>query len=299
MNEHPITEPGLVDLHSHTNESDGTFTPAELIAAASAARLSALAITDHDTFSGYDIAKPLAAAAKLQLICGIELNSKLVLKPGTHRSAHVLAYFPGGQAGSAFLEWLQAQRAERRQRNSALAERLQNEGMDVTLEEVERLGRSLAGRPHFAKLLVKKGYATDTEEAFQRFIGEEAPTFVDRQSPTTETVIDVIRGGGGIPVLAHPVRLWLSHDATEERVIQRLAAAGLIGLEVAHSDQDAALQAYYQQLAKKYKLLPSGGSDFHGDLKPDIQLGSGRNGNVQAPRSFLDGLLSANIAVTA
>jgi 3',5'-nucleoside bisphosphate phosphatase len=278
---------GLIDLHSHTNESDGSFSPEQLIATAAAVGLDALAITDHDTFAGYEKALPFAQQSGLDLVRGIELNSRLELKQRT-RYVHVLGYFPFGDPLPAFGEWLSGQREDRRNRNRRLAENLQRKGVDVTLEEVEARGKSLAGRPHFARVLVEKGYAADADDAFEKYIGEDAPTFVERQSQTSEEVIQLVRAGGGVPVIAHPIRLGLSHDEAEREVLLRLKDAGLLGLEVYHSEHPADLQRYYARLAGELDLLPTGGSDFHGAPKPDIGLGTGRRYNVQVPRAFLD-----------
>ncbi len=127
------------------------------------------------------------------------------------------------------------------------------------------------------------------EEAFRRYLGEEAPSYVERDSKTTEEVIALALQGGGIPVVAHPIRIGLAR-AVEHDVLGRLKDAGLVGLEVCHSDHPPALQAYYQTLADEFGLLPTGGSDFHGAVKPDIELGTGRAGNVRAPLAFLEGL---------
>jgi 3',5'-nucleoside bisphosphate phosphatase len=283
---------GLIDLHSHTNESDGTLTPAELVSLAKRAGLEALAITDHDTFSGYEKARVFAGEKGLDLVRGIELNSRLNLTKSRHISVHMLGYFPGGEPLPSFTEWLLTQRQDRRDRNRRLAESLQRKGVAVTLEEVEVLGKSLAGRPHFARVLVEKGYAKDFDDAFRKYIGEEAPTYVERQSLTTEEVIELMRAGGGIPVIAHPIRLSLPHNHVEKELLQRLKEAGLVGLEVYHSEHSPELQRYYVNLAEELDLLPTGGSDFHGGPKPDIVLGRGRNGNISVPVSFLDRMRS-------
>ena len=161
--------------------------------------------------------------------------------------------------------------------------------MDITLQEVEARGRTLAGRPHFARLLVEKGYVANFEDAFEKYLGEEAPSYVERESKTTEEVINLARQGGGIPVVAHPIRIGLAR-AVEHDVLTDLKQAGLVGLEVYHSDHPPALQAYYRDLAAELDLLPTGGSDFHGTVKPDIELGSGRAHNVNVPLEFLEGL---------
>jgi predicted metal-dependent phosphoesterase TrpH len=279
---------GFVDLHSHTNESDGTLTPAELVFLAKRIGLSAIAITDHDTFAGYEKAQPVAAEAGFDLLRGIELNSRL--SPAiddNQRHVHVLAYFPSGAPVSDFSVWLAEEQDDRRTRNRRLIEALQKRGIEIALEEVESRGRSMAGRPHFARILVEKGYAADSDDAFQRYIGETAPSYIERQSQTTEEAIQIIRAGGGIPVVAHPVRLSLPQDV-ERQVFQQLKNAGLLGVEVYHSEHPPDLQAHYLRLADDLKLLPTGGSDFHGAVKPGVELGTGLNHNIRVPREFLD-----------
>lgn len=278
----------LIDLHSHTTASDGTFAPAELVSLAVQTGLSALAITDHDTFEGYEEARPFGQNAGLDVIRGIELNSRLILNgEGRNRAVHLLGYFPAGEPSSSFTSWLAGEQENRRQRNQRLAQSLQQRGVHVTLEEVEARGKSLAGRPHFARIIVEKGYARNSDEAFRKYLGENAPTYVERESKTTEQGICIIRSGGGVPVIAHPIRLSLSRDL-ERQVLIRLKEAGLLGLEVYHSEHPPELQAHYRQLAEELDLLPTGGSDFHGAVKPGIELGTGMNGNLRVPFEFLD-----------
>jgi hypothetical protein len=157
---------------------------------------------------------------------------------------------------------------------------------------VEEIGRSVTGRPHFARILVEKGYARDSDDAFRKYIGEDSPGFIERDGVTTETAIEAVCLGGGIPVVAHPVRLSLAGRIEEREMLRRLKRVGLVGLEVIHSDQSAELQQYYYSLARALELLPTGGSDFHGALKPRVQLGRGVESNVRVPASFLDTLRS-------
>lgn len=283
----PISLAGFIDLHSHTNESDGTLTPAELVSLAKRIGLDAIAITDHDTFTGYEKACPFAREANLDVLCGIELNSRLYLETDEDRRyVHILSYFPEAPL-SQFREWLAGEQEDRRTRNRRLIQALQDRGIEITLEEVEARGRSMAGRPHFARILVEKGYAADSDDAFHRYLGETAPSYVERESQTTEEAIQITRSGGGIPVIAHPVRLSLPRDV-ERDVFLRLKDAGLLGLEVYHSEHSPELQRYYQRLADELDLLPTGGSDFHGAAKPGVKLGRGTNNNVRVPREFLD-----------
>jgi 3',5'-nucleoside bisphosphate phosphatase len=280
----------FIDLHSHTTASDGSLTPAELVAIGKLSDLAALGITDHDTFDGYKQALRHAQAAGLELICGIELNSRLVL-PGSNSPiyVHVLGYFLDGQPSASFRSWLAGERDDRRNRNLRLVEALRKRDVDISLEEVEARGRSLAGRTHFAHILVNKGYAQNSEDAFRRYLGETAPTYVERQSLSTAEVVRLIREGGGIPSVAHPVRLRLSRQQEREALIG-LKNAGLLALEIYHSDHPPELQAYYRQLAEELDLVPTGGSDFHGSAKPDIALGTGLRGNLRVPLQFLNRL---------
>jgi hypothetical protein len=280
--------PGFIDLHAHTNESDGSLAPGELVALAQRTGLAALAITDHDTFAGYEKAIVLARDGGLDLVRGIELNSRLHLaEDEPARYVHVLAYFPHDEPSADFHEWLNQQRMDRRSRNRKLAQALQERGVAITLEEVEARGRSLAGRPHFARILVEKGYAKNSDDAFRRYIGEEAPSYVQRESKTTEEVVRSIALSAGVPVIAHPIRIGLT-PAQEREIFLHLKQAGLVGLEAYHSEHSAERQAHYRDLAKELELLPTGGSDFHGDLKPDIGLGTGFHGNVRVPSAVLD-----------
>ncbi|MGH9640116.1 MAG: PHP domain-containing protein, partial [Bryobacteraceae bacterium] len=272
---------GFIDLHTHTTASDGTLTPDELLKLASDIGLDALAITDHDTFAGFEQAATIAPDS-LQVIRGIELNSRLKLVDGGFRSAHVLGFFPSHEPSREFVHWLEEQRLERRMRNEKLLESLRSRGVDISLQEVEKRGKTLTGRVHFARVLIDKGYAADTEDAFRRFLGEDAPSFVERQSYTAEDTVRIIRSGGGIPVLAHPIRLALG-EVAERSVVEHLKASGMAGLEIYHSEQPPQAQARYRKLAEELDLLPTGGSDFHGRVKPTTELGRGVNDNIRVP----------------
>lgn len=281
----------MIDLHSHTDESDGSLKPRELIDLAVRTGLEALAISDHDTFTGYLEALPWAKQAGLDLVRAIELNSRVEGNGG--RSVHILAYFPFREPAQEFIVWLNETRRERNERNEKLITSLQGSGVDITLAEVEAKGRSLTSRPHFARVLMDKGYANSMDDAFHRFLGEDAASYVQRESLTTPETVALVRRTGGIPVVAHPIRLNMPRQA-ERRFLLEAKEAGLMGLEVFHSEHSADLQQYYLGLAEDLELLPTGGSDFHGPtVKPDIELGTGRNGNIRVPLAFLDGLRAA------
>jgi predicted metal-dependent phosphoesterase TrpH len=277
----------VIDLHSHTNESDGTFTPFELVELAVERGVEALAISDHDTFAGYDQALPLARSRGLDLVCGIELSTR---SPGTKgRAVHLLAYFLRQPPPAEFRAWLDELIEGRRDRNRRLVASLREKGVDIELGEVERLGRTLTGRPHFARVLIDKGHAANYEDAFRRYLGETAPTFVERYAPDVPVAIKRVLDAGGLPVLAHPIRLGMG-DPAEETFMRELRDAGLRGIEVFHSDHRPADMERYGAIARKYNLLVTGGSDFHGDIKPQILLGTGYNGNLNIPISVLNDL---------
>ena len=269
----------MIDLHSHTNASDGTDAPARLVELALERNIEALAITDHDTFSGFDEALPMARDRGLDLVCGVELSCKF-----EEKSPHLLAYFPLGSVDAAFRQWVNGILHSRRQRNQALIEQLQKLGVNIELKEVEAVGRSITGRPHFARVLIEKGYATDRQDAFDRYIGETGSAFVERQGPTFEDALANIHSSGGVSSLAHPIRLGLSSNPDKEAALfDRLRGLGLDALEVWHTDHKPALVKRYFAYAERRGMLMTGGSDYHGDNKPNARLGG-----VMAPVELLE-----------
>ena len=256
--------------------------------------LEALAITDHDTFAGYYAASLPARANGLDLVCGIELGTRL---PGQREfQIHLLGYFLNEPPSPEFHAWLAGLQAERRERNVHLIEKLKLNGVDIELSEVEAVGRTLTGRPHFARVLVEKGYASSVQDAFRRYLGESAPSYVERHGPHAATGIQQVIAGGGLPVLAHPVRLGIRDPEAEQAVIGELRDAGLGGIEVYHSDHQPNDVERYLRLAKVLDLAVTGGSDFHGEAKPSIALGTGFQGNLNVPCSVLEKLRKKSIA---
>ena len=277
----------MIDLHSHTDRSDGTFTPAELVAEAKRVGLSALAITDHDTFSGYDTAAPLAEEAGLELICGIELSTRYM-----GQSVHLLGYFPVTPPSDEFRKWLDFMLAMRRDRNNRLITKLQSLGIAITLEDVETEGRTLTGRPHFARVLVDKGYAKDIQNAFDLYLDESARGFVQRQEVPMDEALERILKSGGVPSLAHPIRVAKNNWDKLAEYVEDLAGSGLRAVEVFHSDHSPENVSYYGSLAERFNLGVTGGSDFHGANKPLISLGTGKRNNLHVPDAVLENLKS-------
>ena len=274
----------MIDLHSHTDESDGTFSPADLVQEARGVGIEVLAITDHDTFSGYDSALPLARAAGIELVCGIELSTKL-----HGHSVHLLGYFLKPDRVAAIREWVLDMQASRRDRNTRLAARLRELGFDITLEEAEARGRGMTGRPHFAQIMVEKGYVGNLRQAFDEYLDESATGYVFRREPQLAEAVARIREAGGIASLAHPVRV----NGDIPALLPELCDAGLNAIEAYHSDHERKDVELYLRLAARYALLVTGGSDFHGSVKPGVRLGTGCNGNLDVPREVFERLLAA------
>jgi predicted metal-dependent phosphoesterase TrpH len=272
----------MVDLHTHTDESDGSLRPLELVEAAKQAGLEALAITDHDTFAGFEQA---AGAGGLRLIRGIELNTKL-----EGRSVHLLAYFTNGEPKPEFTRWLGDMVDARRDRNRRLIEKLHTLGIEIELAEVEALGRTLTGRPHFARVLVEKGYAANRNEAFNKYVGETGDAFVERESPAFEEAVRLIAESGGISSLAHPIRLGKRDATAEERFLAGLRTTGLDAIEVYHSDHKLHDIDRYRGIAQRHGFSATGGSDFHGSYKPNVRLGYAANGLLRVPPAVLAAL---------
>ena len=264
----------MIDLHSHTNESDGTCSPAQLVDEAARAGVTVLGITDHDTFSGYDQAREPARAAGVDLLCGIELSTKLHGK-----SVHLLGYFPADDKLPQFREWILDQQVARKERNVRLVARLRELGFDITLAEAEARGRGMTGRPHFAAIMLEKGYVKSLRQAFDDYLDESAIGYVYRREPQFAEGVAVIREAGGIASLAHPVRVREDVPA----IMPELCDAGLNAIEAYHSDHGPRDTELYLGLARQYGLLVTGGSDFHGTVKPGVALGSGCGGNLNIP----------------
>lgn len=290
----------MIDLHTHTTASDGSVSPPDLVRQAVQCGLEALAITDHDTLEGCDESAPGAADLGLELIVGIELSTRLeselveLVKPwlGSHRlpSIHLLGYFVAAPPAS-FRSWILAHQESRRKRNRELVEKLRGFGFDITMAEVSRLGGKLIGRPHFAKLLVQKGYVRNRQDAFDLYLADTAGAAVERDEPGLAESIRVLRRNFAVPVLAHPARLPFGNDKDALRVLlDALCSAGLQGLEVWHSEHSPAHQALLERFARLFDLEATGGSDFHGSHKPTIALGTGINGNVCVPKAQLDSM---------
>jgi 3',5'-nucleoside bisphosphate phosphatase len=271
----------MIDLHTHTTESDGTLNSIELIIAAQRANLEAIAITDHDTFAGYDSAHDFAAYLKIDLICGIEASAKF-----QGQSVHILGYFLGSKPSDQMRLWVKQLQQARHARNEQLVERLGSEGLRISLSEVYERGGKLPGRPHFAALLADKGYVKSPQQAFEYYLGETAVCFVSREEPDLAECVKQISKAGGLSSLAHPLRVTRESAQLKQR-LQSMKDQGLDALEVYYSEHSDGDTALLLSLASSLGLAITGGSDFHGAVKPQVRLGTGVNGRMHVPVQVL------------
>lgn len=274
----------MIDLHAHSMHSDGTLTPTELIAAARAAGLSALALTDHDTVSGLPEFVAAARGGAVRAVPGVEISA--AFEPG---AMHLLGY--GFRWDDPALNALLARmRAGRTERNREILERLAERGMPLEIAEVLVFaGGDSVGRPHIARAMIARGYVKNGEEAFERWLAKGRPAYAPRYRPAPEEALAAIAAAGGVGVLAHPISLRLD-GAELVALIRRLRDAGLRGIEVWHPEHAAARRRRYIKLARDHGLAATGGSDFHGGAKPAIRLGRGF-GNLRVPDEALTRLL--------
>lgn len=257
----------LCDLHTHTTASDGQYTPAELVELAKRRGLDLLAVTDHDTIAGVDEAMEAGKVLDLEVIRGVELSAR------EHPNFHILGYdFRAGDTELARLcEKLRAGRDDRKYR---IVDFLREKGIEIDLAEVEKLaGGEVIARPHFAQVLVRRGYVSTNREAFDRYLDTgEFRQKVRRFKADARTCVEAIKSAGGKASLAHPYQMGLPDGELEELVAQ-LKSWGLDAIECYYPKYGLSQQEFYLQLTEKYHLHRTGGSDFHGEkVKPDVKL---------------------------
>jgi predicted metal-dependent phosphoesterase TrpH len=279
--------PRRADLHTHTTASDGTLSPRELVTKAARAGLAAVAVTDHDVTFGAAEAVSAGAELGVEVIPGVEVSAEW--PPG---QMHVLGLWID-PADAAFNRWLAAILGGRNERNRRIVGRLRELGVDIDLAEVEAVaGEGAVGRPHIAQVLIAKGAAADHRQAFDRYLAKGSAAYFDRLRATPAEAVERIHAAGGLAVLAHP-HYCGARDAAELGVwVGQLRDAGLDGIEVRYSTFSAAHRRTAEALARRFDLLPSGGSDFHGAAKPAIRLGVGR-GDLVVPAEWVEGMKEA------
>lgn len=279
-----------IDLHIHSTASDGTFTPAELLAMAVTAGLGAIAITDHDSIAGSREALLEGVPAGLGFLTGVEISAEPPPSYPGSGSIHILGYAIrlDDPELNRTLEKLQE---ARKNRNPEIVRNLKRLGIAISLDEVEReAGEGQPGRPHIAALLVKKGVVGSIDEAFDRYLGNGKPGYVDKSRIECSRAIELINTAGGIPVLAHPCLLELETGAQLEELLQEMIAMGLKGLEVFFTDHTAEQTRRFAELAARHQLLMTGGTDFHGATLPDVRIGVGK-GSLHVPYAIYERLI--------
>ncbi len=275
-----------VDLHSHSTASDGSEKPAALVEQALEAGLSVLALTDHDTLDGIADATAAATATGLELIPGTELSLEYD-QGGMHLVVLWLSSGPG-----PLQDRLEELRLGRDHRNELMSERLTELGMPVTVEEIlEEGGTGSIGRPHIAAVMMRKGYVETIEEAFELWLTSGKPAYIGRPRLTPEEAIQLARESGAVPIVAHPHTLGINRAHEMADLLTRLVAAGLVGLEAFCAGYRRHEREGYADLARRFGLIPSGGSDYHGTYKPGLSLGIGY-GDLVVPDSIVGELRS-------
>jgi 3',5'-nucleoside bisphosphate phosphatase len=276
----------MIDLHMHSTCSDGTYSPSELVQRARSAGVTRMALTDHDTVAGLSEARAEAERQGIAFIGGLEISAEL--QPGT---MHILGY-GFDEASPDLLDKLEYVQRARRERNPKIVEKLRGLGFELTMEEVAaKAGGTVVGRPHFAQVMVEKGYAKDTQEVFDKYLAKGKPAYLDKVRLSPEESVAAVRAAGGVAVLAHPLQLRAKDDTELDAMVQSLACAGLQGMECYYRNHTEEDTRKFLALAKKYGLFATGGSDFHGTNRPHISLGTGE-GNLRVPQACWDDLLS-------
>lgn len=295
-----------IDLHTHSTASDGSMEPAELVRHAHGSGLAAIALTDHDTMAGIGRALEEGAKLGMEVIPGVEISVSLAswdLPPAVRSHSgsghakpaepemHLLGYFFSG-GYERLSETLEELRLRREQRNPKIIAKLNELGFDITLEEVaSKAAGGVAGRPHIARVLMEKGHTSSIAEAFDKYLASGRPAYFKKEKLTPEEGLAEIARAGGVPVLAHPVHLGIG-GIQLRKVLERLKEAGLKGIEAIYTDNTQEQTEELLKLARELELKVTGGSDYHGSFKPDIELGVGR-GNLRIPYSLLTELKEA------
>ena len=264
---------GWVDLHLHTTASDGVLSPSEIVRYAREQGLQAVAITDHDTIEGNAEALDEGAKSGLEVISGVEISAQFDLG-----SMHILGFFIdiGNTALKERLSLLQETRA---QRNPKMVEKLRELGVELSYDEIlHASGGGQVGRPHFAQVLLRKGYVNTVQEAFDRYLGKGAPAYVNKFRFDPEEAMGLIREAGGIPVLAHAFTLHIPSPHQLDALLGELVRSGLMGIEVFYPEHTKDQISLYKGLAQKHDLLVTGGSDYHGIEGDKAEIGIGSQG---------------------
>ena len=282
-----VTNNKYVDLHVHSNVSDGTKSPREVVKHASDVGVAVMALTDHDTVAGIDEA---AAAAKEYGVClvpGIEISAGY-----RDRDVHILGYFVDTKSRE-FLDILEKAWEKREERNIKIVEKFRKFDIALDIEAIKKYsGSSVITRAHFARWLVENGYCRSNSEVFEKYLGNDGPCYVPRDYMTRETAVKAILKARGIPVLAHPMLYGLNSKEVD-MLVKELKEMGLKGIETFYSSNMGMDEQIVRGFADKYGLIMTGGSDYHGDNKPGLEIGTGRSDTLRVPMKSAEALFNA------
>jgi 3',5'-nucleoside bisphosphate phosphatase len=258
-----------IDLHTHSDRSDGTDSPADLVRLARDARIDVLGLTDHDTTEGWQEAADVAERLGVTLVRGIEVSCRFA-----GSGVHLLAYLPD-PTYRPLADELQRVLDGRNSRLPATLGKLRDLGIDIDVDDVRTVSGETAatGRPHVADALVSLGVVADRNEAFERFLGPQGPAYVNRYAADLEEMIRIVAASGGVSVIAHPWASRHDYSALDETGLERLREVGLAGVEVDHQDHDSATAQRLREVAERLDLVTTGSSDYHGSGKVGHHLG--------------------------
>lgn len=281
----------MVDLHTHSTASDGTFTPSELVAEAARAGIGVLALTDHDTVAGVTEAQAAGSQHGVQIVPGIEIS--VAWQPG---ELHLLGFGVDAES-DALISLMRYAQEKRLERNRKMIEQFNKEGIIIDTEQLSLIaGGTVIGRPHFAQYLVRTRKVKSVQEAFQKYLAKGRPFYIEKECLPLTEAIKAVKTAHGIPVLAHPMSLYLSWAKLPDAIAQ-FKEQGLMGIEAWHSGARYGECIRLQSLAQELNLIVTAGSDFHGGNRKDVHLGRTANNIPIADRFYTENLLPALTAL--
>jgi 3',5'-nucleoside bisphosphate phosphatase len=271
----------LIDLHTHSTASDGSLSPDDLVVYAKRKGAAAISLTDHDTIEGLGRALAAGKEQGLEVIPGLEVSAQF-----SGGSMHILGYYVDPSDPKLNRELHRLQQA-RRERNPTIIRKLQSLGFPISYDQVQAIANGQIGRPHIAQILFRMGAVSSIEEAFQKYLTKGAPAYEEKFRFSPQEAISMIIRAGGIPVLAHPFTLNYSSLRDLKGIVEKLKNDGLKGIEVIYSEHTSDQTRDYFSLVRELELIFTGGSDFHGDLKKDVDLLVGK-GNLKIPYKIVE-----------
>jgi 3',5'-nucleoside bisphosphate phosphatase len=280
-----------IDLHVHSTASDGTLTPSEILVLAETLRLGAISITDHDTVDGNRDLLRTGVSRSVGFLTGIEISALHPPLFPVFGSIHILGYGINIEDKALNQRLITLQNA-RKNRNPYIIKKLNTLGIQVDLNQVRQFaGKCQLGRPHIAKYLVHKGFVDSIDEAFNKYLGKGKAAYVEKFRISCQEAIKLILDAGGLPVLAHPYLLQLGKGVVFEELIGELKSLGLKGIEIYYPEHPPEFVRFYAKIARDFNLIITGGTDFHGDIKPEITLGSGF-GDLFVPYEIYENIIN-------